>query len=233
MQSRDVILIGAGGHGKVIADILLCSGTPVRGFLDDREGACAAGLPWLGSVEEYRRFPDAEFLIAVGDARTRRRIALAMDGVRWHTAVHPHAVVSSLEVEIGEGTVVMAGAVVNPGARIGRHCIINTGAVVEHDNDIGEFVHVSVGAHLCGGVRVGGGTWIGAGACVRNNLSVCENVMIGTGGVVVKDIVCPGTYVGVPAISKKFQVGGCSLTGSKSLSERSGAVSREKRGAAA
>ena len=123
LRNRDVILIGAGGHGKVIADILLCSGTSVRGFLDSREGACAAGRPWLGSVEEYRRFPDAEFLIAVGDARARHRIAQAMDGARWHTAIHPRAVVSSLDVEIGEGTVVMAGAMVNPGARIGRHCM--------------------------------------------------------------------------------------------------------------
>lgn len=204
LRNRDVILIGAGGHGKVIADILLCSGTPVRGFLDSREGACAAGRPWLGPVEEYQRFPDAEFLIAVGDARARRRIAQAMDGARWHTAIHPRAVVSSLDVEIGEGTVVMAGAMVNPGARIGRHCIINTGAVVEHDNEIGDFVHVSVGARLCGGVRIGTGTWVGAGASVRNNLSVCEDVMIGIGGVVVKDIVCPGTYMGVPAVFQKI-----------------------------
>lgn len=208
LQNRDVILIGAGGHGKVVADILLCSGTPVRGFLDSREGACAAGRPWLGHVEEYRRFRDAEFLIAVGDARARRRITQAMDGVRWHTAVHPRAVVSSLDVEIGEGTVVMAGAMVNPGARIGRHCIVNTGAVVEHDNEIGDFVHVSVGACLCGGVRVGAGTWIGAGASVRNNVSVCENVMIGVGSVVVKDIIRPGTYMGVPAVFRKIPDGG-------------------------
>ena len=208
LRNRDVILIGAGGHGKVIADILLCSGTSVRGFLDSREGACAAGRPWLGSVEEYRRFPDAEFLIAVGDARARHRIAQAMDGARWHTAIHPRAVVSSLDVEIGEGTVVMAGAMVNPGARIGRHCIINTGAVVEHDNEIGDFVHVSVGARLCGGVRIGTGTWIGAGASVRNNVSVCENVMIGVGSVVVKDIIRPGTYMGVPAVFQKIPGGG-------------------------
>ena len=213
LRNRDVILIGAGGHGKVIADILLCSGAPVRGFLDSREGACAAERPWLGPVEEYRRFPDAEFLIAVGDARARRRIAQAMNGVRWHTAVHPRAVVSSLDVDIGEGTVVMAGAMVNPGARIGRHCIINTGAVVEHDNEIGDFVHVSVGARLCGGVRIGTGTWIGAGASVRNNLSVCEDVMIGIGGVVVKDIVRPGTYMGVPVVFQK-------IPGEKALSDR-------------
>ena len=93
----------------------------------------------------------------------------------------------------------MPNAVVNAGAKIGCHCIVNTGGIVEHDSVLENFVHVSVGAKLCGTVHVGESTWIGAGAVVRNNLSIGSHCMIGAGAVVVNDIVDAGTYVGVPA----------------------------------
>lgn len=198
MQNK-VIIIGAGGHGKVIADIVLASGDDVVGFLDDRVGASVKNFPWLGRIEEFRRFPDADFFAAVGSARIREGIVKKLQGVRWYTAVHPHATISPLDVEIGEGTAVMAGAVVNPGSRIGRHCIINTSSVIEHDDRLSDFVHVSVGARLAGTVTVAERTWIGVGASVRNDLTICEDVMIGMGSVVIKDIVRPGVYAGVPA----------------------------------
>ena len=97
---------------------------------------------------------------------------------------------------------IMANAVVNAGAKIGKHCIINTGAIVEHDNQLDDYVHVSVGAKLAGTVSVGKSTWIGIGVSVKNNLSICSNCMIGAGAVVVKDIVNAGTYVGVPVRKK-------------------------------
>lgn len=196
----EVIIIGAGGHGKVIADIVLSAGNTLLGFLDDgKVGQSHVGFPVLGKQEDYVNYPNAEFLIAVGNAAARQRIAKEMAGVRWHTAIHPTAVISKLDVIIGEGTVVMANAVINPGASIGRHCIVNTAAVVEHDNIIEDYVHISVGAKLAGVVTVGKSTWIGVGAVVKNATAICENCMIGAGAVVVKDIVEPGTYVGVPA----------------------------------
>lgn len=94
---------------------------------------------------------------------------------------------------------IMPGAVVNAGAVVGRSCIINTGATVDHDCILDEYVHVAVGAHLAGTVTVGTKTWIGIGAVVSNNLHVCSGCMIGAGAVVVRDIVEPGTYIGVPA----------------------------------
>lgn len=197
-MSDNVVIIGAGGHGKVAADIVLSAGDRVLGFLDDREGASIGEFPWLGRIKDFRRILNARFLAAVGDASTREKITTQLEGVRWYTAVHPQAVISHLDTKIGEGTVVMAGAVINPGAKIGRHCIINTGAIVEHDNQIGDFAHISVGAHLAGAVCVGSGTWVGVGASVRNNLTICEHVVIGVGSVVVKDIEEPGTYMGVP-----------------------------------
>lgn len=196
----DVIIIGAGGHAKVIADIVLCQGHNVLGFLDDRPDAAGAyGIPVLGRVADYTRYLHARFLIGIGSAAVRQKLARQLQGVQWHTAIHPTAVVSRLGVTVGEGTVVMANAVINPGARIGDHCIINSAAVVEHDNDIGSFVHISVGARTAGTVTIGDGTWVGIGAAVSNGLTVCGGCMIGAGAVVVKNIDVPGTWVGVPA----------------------------------
>lgn len=200
-MSKSVIVIGASGHGKVVADIVLRAGDQVLGFLDDHRnpGDSHAGFPILGKAADYKQYPEAWFVIAIGNAAVREKISAASEGVRWYTAVHPAAVVSPLETSIGEGSVVMAGAVVSPGARIGRHCIINSGAVVEHDNRIGDFVHISVGAKLAGGVTIGRQTWVGIGAVVSSGLELCAGCTIGAGCVVVKDIQIPGTYVGVPA----------------------------------
>lgn len=200
-MKKQVVIIGASGHGKVIADIALCSGDQVLGFLDDnsQQPDRICGIPYLGPVSRYAEFSDAEFFVAIGNAAIRQRIVQTLENVRWYTAIHPSAVVSSLGVTVGEGTVIAANAVVNPDASVGRHCIINTGAVVEHDNVLADFVHLSVGAKLGGTVSVGERTWIGIGAAVRNNLTVCKDAVIGAGAAVVKDIVEPGTYVGVPA----------------------------------
>lgn len=200
-MSKSVIIIGASGHGKVVADIILRTGDLVLGFLDDQRnpGDSHVGFPVLGKVEDYKNYPEAWFVIAIGNASARAKISDGLEGVRWYTAVHPAAAVSPLETSIGAGTVVMAGAVVNPGAQIGRHCIINSGSVVEHDNRIGDFVHISVGAKLAGSVTIGRKTWVGIGAVVSNGLEVCAGCTIGAGCVVVNDIPVPGTYVGVPA----------------------------------
>lgn len=201
-MNKKVVIIGASGHGKVIADIIIKSGDCVKGFLDDAESLPERilDIPVLGKVPDFEKFTDCRFVIAIGNAAIRERIADSLDGrVQWYTAVHPGAAISSLGVEIGEGTVIMANAVVNSGAHIGRHCIVNTAAVVEHDNALADYVHISPGAVLAGTVTVGKRTHIGVGACVRNNLSICADCVIGAGAAVVKDVIEPGAYVGVPA----------------------------------
>lgn len=190
---KKVIIIGASGHGKVIADIVKANGDEVLGYLDDDESKDT-----LGKVEDWKKF-DTEFVIGIGNAEIRERISQIP--CTWYTAIHPTAVISPKSV-IGEGTVVMANAVVNAGAVIGKHCIINTGAIVEHDNKLEDYVHVSVGAKLGGTVTVGKSTWIGIGAVVSNNLNICSGCMIGAGAVVIKDIEKAGTYIGVPAEEK-------------------------------
>lgn len=200
-MKKEVIIIGASGHGKVVADIVRACGDTVLGFLDDapdRPGALC-GFPVLGPTADYGNYPDAWFIIAIGSAAARSKIAARLGDVRWYTAIHPSAVISPLGTGIGGGTVVMANAVVNPCAKIGRHCIINTAAVVEHDDLLGDCCHLSVGAKLAGTVTVGARTWVGIGAVVSNNLTICPDCMIGAGAVVVTNINEPGTYAGVPA----------------------------------
>lgn len=203
-MQESVVIIGASGHGKVVADAVIKSGDRVLGFLDDNPdlGKEFIGFPVLGYTDDFSRFQKAKFVVAIGNAQTREEIVEKMKGVSWYTAIHPNAVVSKLDTSIGEGTVIMADAVINAGAKIGKHCVVNTGAVVEHDNQIDDFVHISVGAKLAGNVQVGKGTWIGIGATVKNNISICRECMIGAGAVVIKDIVSKGIYVGVPAICK-------------------------------
>lgn len=197
---KSVIIIGASGHGKVVADIVQKSGDRVAGFLDDNPNITDTfiGFPVLDSVDDYKNYK-AEFVIAIGNAAVRERIAKKLSDATWYTAIHPSAVISDIDVEIGAGTVVMANAVINSGATIGKHCIINSSAVVEHDNWISDFVHVAVGAKLAGTVRIGKSTWVGIGASVSNNVNICGNCMIGAGAVVIKDIEEAGTYVGLPA----------------------------------
>lgn len=197
---KDVIIIGAGGHAKVIADIVQCSGDNILGFLDGYINTDTfLGKPVLGNDSDFHLFPDAYFIIAIGNAAARERISGNMPDAKWYTAIHPTAVISTLDTSIGEGSVVMANAVINPCAHVGKHCIVNTTAVVEHDNKIDDFVHVSVGTKLAGTVTIGKRTWIGVGASVSNGITICKDCMIGAGAVVVKDITEPGTYVGVPA----------------------------------
>ena len=198
----NLVIVGASGHGKVVADIALRSGYVDVCFLDDAEGlAECAGLPVVGGCSDLDSMPDvSNFFVAIGNAEVRKKILkeLRSHGRAIATLVHPNACISR-RVQIGEGSVVMAGAVVNSDTEVGCGCIVNTGATIDHDCKIEDYVHVSVGAHIAGTVSVGKKTWIGAGAVVSNNISICGDCMIGAGAVVVNDITVPGTYVGVPA----------------------------------
>ena len=206
----EVVIIGASGHGKVVADCVLKSGDFIRGFLDDYPsiGTLFVGFPILGSVDNYKKYTkDCKFIIAIGDSFVRERIVKKLDSVSWYTAIHPSAVISEIGVSIGDGSVVLANSVVNSNAKIGRHCIVNSGSIIEHDDFIGDFSHVSVGSCVAGTVNVGKHVWIGAGATVINNISICNDCMIGAGAVVVENINESGTYIGVPArLVKSFNL---------------------------
>lgn len=199
-MNKRLILIGASGHGKVIADIAKKNGYSEIAFLDDNEAITqCSGYAVLGKIDAAVRFSDCDFVVSIGNAKVRQRLQeqLERDCLSVVTLIHPNAVIAD-DVKIGNGTVVMAGAVVNPEATIGKGCIINTCASVDHDCIIEDYVHVSVGTHVAGSVQIGARTWMGAGVTVSNNVEITQDCMIGTGAVVVRDITESGTYVGVP-----------------------------------
>lgn len=194
-----LVIIGAGGHGKVIADMASRLGYTDISFIDDNAVGKCMGFPIVGKSHDIDVLSDGstDFVIGIGNNRIRKMISEKYN-VNWTTLVHPSAQIG-MNTVIGKGTVVMAGAVVNACAEVGDHCIINTCAVVEHDNVIGECVHISPNAALGGTVTVGECTHIGIGAAVRNNITICKDCTVGAGAVVVKNISESGTYIGVPA----------------------------------
>ncbi len=197
---KQLVIIGASGHGKVAADIAKRNGYERIVFLDDNESLTeCGGYAVVGNSSRFVDF-DSDVFVAIGNPKIREKILTQIEIVGKHipTLVHPNASIAE-NVSLGKGTVVVAGAVVNPGAVIGRGCIINTCASVDHDCEVADFVHVSVGAHVAGTVTIGARTWIGAGATVSNNIRICGDCMIGAGAVVIRDILKSGAYVGVPA----------------------------------
>lgn len=199
-----LIIIGTGGHSKVVFDIAKHNGYMDISFLDDKpQEAKWCDCPVLGTVADAKRYPDAEFIVAIGNVDIRKRIqkGLMEQGLRVATLIHPCAIVAE-DTIIGEGSVVVAGAVINPGAVLGKGVIVNTCASVDHDCRIGDYVHIAVGANIAGTVTIGECTCIGAGAVVINNLSVAAGCTIGAGAVVVKNIEESGIYIGVPARKK-------------------------------
>lgn len=204
------LVVGAGGHGVVVADALLAAGRRVLGFIDEdraRHGQTLLGLPVLGGDEalEAHRASNVRLANGIGGvggtgqpsrrAEVQRR--LEARGHTFASVVHPSAIVSR-HAEIGTGAQLLAGCVVQPLARIGRGAIVNTRAVVEHDVVLGDFAHVAPGAVLCGNVHVGEGAHVGAGAVVRQGLRLAPATVVGVGAAVVRDC-AGGIWAGVPA----------------------------------
>lgn len=191
--SMDIIekmyLYGASGHGKVIKEILDAQRIVVDGFIDDNADISELfGLPVVHSAKDIR-----DIIVSIGDNAIRKKVVEQLSA-DFKTAVHPSAVISP-SVQIGGGTVVMAGALVNAESRIGKHCIINTGVSVDHECVVEDYVHVSPHATLCGNVFVGEGTWIGAGTTVIQGVRIGRWCVVGAGSVVTKDI--PDGYLAV------------------------------------
>jgi sugar O-acyltransferase (sialic acid O-acetyltransferase NeuD family) len=200
---RAILVVGAGGHGKVVADILVRQGKTVAGFVDDDgniRGQTRLDLPILGIISDHGH--DDRYLLApaIGANAARKTVAERIGSAadRWVSAIHPSATISG-SVSLGRGVVIAAGAVINPDAVIGDFTIINTGATVDHDCEIGPFCHIAPGVNLAGGVCVGEGTLIGVGANVIPYRSIGKWVVIGAGAAVTMDVPDYVAAVGVPA----------------------------------
>jgi UDP-perosamine 4-acetyltransferase len=203
----DVIIVGAGGHGRVVLDILRTAGLHrVVGFLDanpDLHGTEVAGLPVLGHLNMLPKLKAKGIggaMVAIGDNRVRQSYAqkLAAAGLELVQAIHPSAVISST-AQIGRNVMVAPGAIVCTDARIADGAIVNTAAAVDHECEIGEAAFLAPGARLAGRVSVGEGAFIGIGANVLPCLSIGAHAVVGGGALVREDVPDGATVVGVPA----------------------------------
>lgn len=166
-MNRNVIIIGAGGHSRVIADIIDLSGDSVVGYLDDN----VINDSVLGKTSDAHKFTDCEFIVGIGNNAVRERIMSENPDLPWYTAKHPSATVAK-SARVGVGSVIAAGAVVGVCCTIGRGVIINTSASVDHDSTVGDFCHIAQGAHTGGAVRLGNCVWLGVGSIVANGMTL-------------------------------------------------------------
>ncbi|MCA1026265.1 acetyltransferase [Cytobacillus kochii] len=202
-MKNKLLIIGASGHGKVVADIALKMNKWQNiAFLDDDKSLKSSmGLEVIGTSDDvFSHLDEYEVFVGIGNNVTRQRIHEMLETVEASIPVliHPNAVVGE-QVEIGFGTVVMAGVIINCCTNIGKGCIVNTGSTIDHDNQIEDFVHISPGVNLAGTVKVGKGSWLGIGSVVSNNVNISSGCKVGAGAVVVRDTNESGIFVGVPA----------------------------------
>jgi acetyltransferase EpsM len=217
LNLRPLILIGGGEHAAVVADAARLQ-DPVRplvGFIDPRHPSgplAGAGLPWLGGDEEGLRLARAgkhDFILAIGALAPnplRQRLSAGYEaaGAHFATVVHPRAIVSPSAV-INPGTVIGAGAIVNPRAEVGRHCVINTGVIVEHDVLLGDHAILAPGSIVGGGAEIGAESFLGLGSRVRDHVRVGHRVLLGMGAVLVGDAADDAVMIGVPARAQEVK----------------------------
>ncbi len=204
-NDREVYVVGAGGHAKVVVSTLQAAGYTIKGLFDDdpmKSGKSVLGIPVRGSTAEFALLGPRPAVIGVGNNAARRKLAKQFEGLEWVTVVHPTAYVHP-SVRLGWGTVVFAGAVIQPDTVVGSHCIINTAASVDHDCILGDYVHVAPGSHLAGGVVLGEGVFLGIGSSTIPGVKVGSWTVVGAGGVVVSDLMPGVLAVGVPASPMK------------------------------
>lgn len=202
-KKESVVIFGAGGHGKVVLDILLNAGHTVVGFLDEdvsKIGSEVCGYKVLGDWSYFTETSTISIALGIGNNEVREKVykKAKQFGCPIFTAIHPKSTISQF-ASIGEGVVVMPGAVINPGVTILDGVVINTGATVDHDCILEKFCHIWPGAHLAGTVRIGAYSYIGTGSAVIQNLTIGKQVVVGAGAAVVCDIADNVTVVGVPA----------------------------------
>jgi len=205
-MKKRLIIIGAGGHGKVCADVAIkMNRWKEILFLDDNpELNVSMGIPVVGDTTSFQQYIyDSDIFVAIGCNKIRKHVLenVLNAGASIPVLIHPSAILGH-DVQIGTGSVLMANVVINPCSSIGVGCIINTGATIDHDCRLGDFVHISPGSSIAGSVTIGDKAWLGIGAVVSNNLTISAECTIGAGAVVVYSINDKGTYVGVPAQMK-------------------------------
>ncbi|NQZ23886.1 MAG: acetyltransferase [Colwellia sp.] len=201
---KKLIIIGAGGHGRVVADCAQQQGKYSQiVFLDDCFYERKENSEWqvVGSVKDFPQYIDeADFIVAFGNNHLRKEILDQLKKAKASivSLIHPSAVVSP-HTFIGKGVVVFANAVINIGASIADGCIINTAATVDHDCELHQCIHVSPGANIAGGVHIAQLSWIGIGSTIVEYITLADNTQVGAGAVITQSTQANSLYLGVPA----------------------------------
>ncbi len=199
----DILVIGAGGHGQVVADILSMNPSHnILGFLDDDEslkGTHILDYTVLGLIDDLSNIKHDAVIIAIGNNKIRKQIAERIKRItRFCNAIHPSAIIAK-DVIIGTGIVICAGAVVNPGSLVGNHVILNTCSSVDHHNILQKYIHIAPGAHSGGNVKMNEGTFVGIGASIVPGISIGQWVVVGAGSVALNNVDDFQVVVGNPA----------------------------------
>jgi sugar O-acyltransferase (sialic acid O-acetyltransferase NeuD family) len=191
------VLMGAGGHGAVVAEAIELSGGQIANFVD--HFSTSQELCGYGIVSEHNSIvhENSKFIVTIGDNATRKTRVLERERI-YGIVKHPAASISKRSL-LGEGSVVMAGVCINTNTTIGKHCIINTSSTIDHDCIIEDFVHVAPSSALAGGVEVGEGSFIGLGAFIIQGVKIGKWCIIGAGSVVIRDVPDFSVVAGVPA----------------------------------
>ena len=203
-MTKGVVIVGGGGHAKVVIESLRAAGKTVAAVIDvDSTPRNVAGVPVIGDDSALPGLRDQgldEAFVAIGDNRLRARLAqgLIEQGFALVNAIHPSAVISP-SARLGHGVAVMAGAVINAEVQIGDLAIINTGAVIDHDCHLGAACHLGPASALAGGVSLGARSFLGVGTRVIPNMTIGADVVVGAGAVVVRDLPDAVVAFGVPA----------------------------------
>lgn len=199
-SKQKLIIIGAGGHAKVVLATALANRCNVIGLLDDNPellGQKILGHSILTNVKTNFKIAKRA-VFGLGNNRLRKKLIGELIFSEWQTLIHPTAYVHP-SAQIGEGTVVFAGCVIQPDVQIGKHCIINTGVTIDHDCKIDDYAHLAPGVHVAGGVRIDEGTFLGIGSIVIPQIHIGEWVVVAAGGVVVDHVAANKMIMGVPA----------------------------------
>lgn len=202
-MKKKLLIIGAGGHGRVVAEIAKKTNKWKNiHFLDDNENITKnSRVEIIDTIDNFNDYiDDYDMFVAMGNNAKRKEILTELEKKEASIPIilHPRSIIGE-EVNIGRGTVVMPGVVISSFARVGKGCIINTGTTIDHDSIIEDYVHLSPGVNIAGTVTVGAESWLGIGSVVINNITITPKCIIGAGAVVIKDLLESGTYIGVPA----------------------------------
>lgn len=199
-MKENIYIIGAGGHGQVVADAIMGLGSTPKGFLDDDLNLKeVSGIPVIGPIKLAKEL-EGKFIVAIGDNRTRKKIVEMLDlpDEKYFTVIHSSAIIGR-DVKIGAGTMIIGGVVINTKTKVGKHVIVNTSSSLDHHNMVENFVHIAPGTHTGGEVRIEEGSFLGIGTSVLPRINIGKWAKIGAGAVVIRDIPPYSTSVGIPA----------------------------------